>query len=79
MFPRSPVCYVRRLFLFKHITEQNTDDSISHTRLRGPTVIPMQISAPPINAGLQIPTGAGLRKANTISPAAGKKKKKSAQ
>lgn len=59
MFSSSPVCYVRQLFLFKHITEQNTDDSINHTRLRGPTVIPMQISCP-INAGLRIPTGTEL-------------------
>lgn len=60
MFSSSPVCYVRQIFLFKHITEQNTDDSINHTRLRGPTVISMQISCP-INAGLRIPTGTELR------------------
>lgn len=59
MFSSSSVCYIRQLFLFKHITEQNTDDSIKHTRLRGPTVIPMQISWQ-INARLRIPTGTAL-------------------
>lgn len=56
MCSSSPVCHVRLLSLFKHLTEQNTDDGINHTEPRGLTVIPMQISCP-IDAGPRISTG----------------------
>lgn len=68
MFSSSPVCYGGQLFLFTRVTEQNTDDSINHARLRRPTLIPMQISRP-MDAGLRIITGTGASNANATTTA----------